>query len=166
VASLVSGCAIGTSLLVAVIGHRLPKRSAYLVGFLIGGAPRFVVLALGAPLWLVLGVNAIAGLGLGLVNPIISAIQFERIPTPLLGRVRTLNHALSWSGIPFGGLVGGTLIAMAGLPAALSILGLGYLIATAAPAWQKEWSAMARANADTPTPPAKPSKSEEPEPSS
>lgn len=144
VASVMSGCAIGTSVLAAMVGHRLPRRAVYRVGFLIGGAPRFAVLALGAPLWLVLGVNAVAGLGLGLLNPILSAVQFERIPGSLLGRARTLVHALCWSGIPFGGLVGGALIATVGLSPALLLLGAGYLVATTLPGLRKEWSAMNR----------------------
>jgi MFS family permease len=144
VISVMSGFAIATSVLAAMIGHRLPRRVVYLLCFLIGGAPRFVVLALGAPLWLVLGVHAIAGLGAGFVNPILGAVQFERIPEAMLGRVRTLIHALSWSGIPFGGLVGGTLIGLAGLGPALLLLAAGYLVATVLPGLQREWAQMNR----------------------
>ena len=142
VASVMSGAAIATSVLAAMVGHRLPRRATYLVCFLIAGAPRFIVLALGAPLWIVLAVHAVAGLGAGFVNPILGAVQFERIPAPLLGRVRTLSHAVMWSGIPLGGLVGGTLITVTGLAPALLLLGAGYLVATTLPGLQKEWSEM------------------------
>lgn len=152
VTSVMSGFSIGASLLAAMIGHRLPRRTVYLVGFLIGGAPRFVVLALGAPLWLVVGVHAVVGCGLGFVNPIIGAVQFERIPAGLLGRVRTLSHALAWSGIPFGGIVGGGLIALVGLSPALLVLGGCYLVATTLPGLRKEWAALNRS--DRPTEPA------------
>lgn len=145
VASVMSGCAIATSALASVVGHRLPRRAVYVVCFLIGGAPRFVVLAVGAPLWLVLGVQGAAGLGLGFLNPILGAIQFERIPARLLGRVRTLSHALMWSGMPFGGLLGGALIALIGLSPALLLLGGCYLAATAVPGLRKEWAGMNRA---------------------
>lgn len=150
VTSVMSGFSIGASLLAAMIGHRLPRRTVYLVGFLVGGAPRFVVLALGAPLWLVLGVHAVVGLGLGFVNPIIGAVQFERIPPGLLGRVRTLGHALAWSGIPFGGVVGGGLIALVGLSPALLVLGGCYLVATTLPGLRKEWAELNRPATEPP----------------
>lgn len=144
IAAVMGGFAVLTSGLAAMIGHRLPRRLVYLVCFLIGGAPRFVALALGAPLWLVLGVHAVAGLAAGFINPILGAVQFERIPDQLLGRVRTLSHAAAWSGLPFGGLLGGALIAVGGLPAALWLLGLAYVVATMLPGLQREWSAMDR----------------------
>jgi MFS family permease len=142
VISVMSGFAIATSVLAAIAGHRLPRRMVYLLCFLIGGAPRFIVLAFGAPLWLVLAIHAAAGLGAGFVNPILGAVQFERIPEAMLGRVRTLIHALSWSGIPFGGLVGGALIGVAGLGPALLSLGAAYLVATTLPGLRREWSEM------------------------
>ena len=145
IAAVMGGFAVLTSGLAAMIGHRLPRRVVYLVCFLIGGAPRFIVLALGAPLWLVLGVHAVAGLAAGFINPILGAVQFERIPGPLLGRVRTLSHAVAWSGMPFGGLLGGGLIALAGLSPALLLLGLGYFVATMLPGLRPEWSDMDRA---------------------
>lgn len=144
VVSVMSGVAIGASVLAAMIGHRLPRRAVYLVSFLVGGAPRYVVLALGAPLWLVLAVSAVAGLGSGFINPILGAVQFERIPAPLLGRVRTLVTAAAYSGIPFGGLAGGALIALTGLSPALLLLGGCYLVTTTLPGLQKEWAEMDR----------------------
>ncbi|MGH3681108.1 MAG: MFS transporter, partial [Natronosporangium sp.] len=144
VASVLSGFSIAASLLAAMLGHRLPRRATYLICFLIAGAPRFAVLALGAPLWLVLGLHAVAGLAAGFLNPILGAVQFERIPAGLLGRVKTLGAALAWSGIPFGGLVAGGLIALAGLSPALLVLGGCYLVATMLPGLRKEWAELDR----------------------
>ena len=81
-----------------------------------------------------------------------------RLPAPLLGRVRTLTSALSWSGIPFGGLFGAAMIALAGVTGALWITGGLYLIAIVLPALRPEWAQMSRAPADpepdrTPAPP-------------
>jgi hypothetical protein len=44
-----------------------------------------------------------------------------------------MNAALCFALIPFGGLVGGALISMIGLAAALSLTGLAYLAATLFP---------------------------------
>ncbi|MGH8793190.1 MAG: MFS transporter [Stackebrandtia sp.] len=148
IASVFSAFSIVASLAAAAYGHRLPRRAVYLIGFVIGGVPRFAMLALGVPLWAILVVVAVGGLGSGFINPILGAVQYERIPTPLLGRVKTLSHALAWSGIPFGGLVGGALIALTSLTGALWIVGGCYLVAIVLPGMRREWSQMNRSADD------------------
>ncbi|MGA8113503.1 MAG: MFS transporter, partial [Actinocatenispora sp.] len=142
--SVFGGASIVASLAAAGLGERLPRRAVYLIGFVIGGVPRFAAMALGFPLWPLLAVFAVGGLGSGFINPIIGAVTYERIPTGLLGRVKTLTQGLSWSGIPFGGLVGAALTAMAGLSGALWIVGGCYLVAVVLPGLSREWSRMAR----------------------
>lgn len=146
-ASVLSAAAIGSSLTAAAYGHRLPRRLIYLLGFLVGGAPRFIVLAFDAPLAAVIAVYAVAGAAIGFVNPIIGAIQFERIPHELLGRVRSLGSSLSWLGIPFGGLVAGSLVTGAGVSAALLLCGGAYLLTTLLPSLLPQWAQMDRERA-------------------
>ena len=55
------------------------------------------------------------GFASGFLNPILGAVIYERIPTPLMGRVTSLNTALCWSLMPFGGLLGGVLVQAIGL---------------------------------------------------
>jgi MFS family permease len=100
------------------------------------------VLAFGAPLWLVLAANAVAGAGLGFLNPILGAVIFERIPRPLIGRVNALIGSLSWAGIPFGGLVGGALVALVGLAPGLLVCGTVYFLVTTLPGLRREWREM------------------------
>jgi hypothetical protein len=83
--------AIGGSLIAAVVAHRMRRRAVFFAGFLLAGAPRFVVLALGAPMWAVLTVFATGGIGAGFLNPILGALAFERVPRRLWGRVRALG---------------------------------------------------------------------------
>jgi MFS family permease len=142
VVAVMSAASIVSSVLAAAFAHRMPRRPTYLIGFLLGGAPRFVVLALNAPIWLVVAVYVVSGFGSGFINPIIGAIQFERAPREMYGRVRTLVVAVAWSGIPFGGLVGGGLVALLGLSPALLVAGSAYLITTTLPAFRKEWAEM------------------------
>lgn len=142
VLGVMSGFSIVASLVAAALAHRLPRRVTYLLGFFVAGAPRFVVLALGAPLWLVIAVQAVSGLGSGFLNPILGAVIMERIPKELLARVSSLTTAAAWAGIPFGGLVGGALIAAAGLSPALLVCGAGYFLATTLPGLQSEWKRM------------------------
>jgi predicted MFS family arabinose efflux permease len=53
--------------------------------------------------------------------------------------VSSLNSALCWLGIPFGGIVGGVLISATGLAPALIAVGAAYLAATMLPALQPRW---------------------------
>jgi len=120
-------------------GARLPRFRTYLLAFLVAGAPRFVVLALESPLWAVLGVAMVSGLASGFINPVLGAVTFERIPASMMGRVSSLNSALCWSLIPFGGIMGGALVSSYGLSPALLAVGAAYLAATMLPALQPRW---------------------------
>ncbi|PDT14235.1 MFS transporter [Rhizobium sp. J15] len=128
-----AGASIAGAAIAAAIGERMPRLTVYTVAFLLTGFPRFFVPALDAPIGLVFATLAIAGFASGFLNPILSAVIFERIPKPLTGRVTALNTALCFALIPFGGLAGGALISTLGLAAALFLMGLGYLAATLAP---------------------------------
>ncbi|MGR9393992.1 MFS transporter [Rhizobium leguminosarum] len=131
--SAFTGASIAGAAIAAAIGERMPRLMVYTVAFLLTGFPRFLVIALDAPLSLIFLTLTIAGFASGFLNPILSAVIFERIPKPLTGRVTAMNAALCFALIPFGGLVGGALISMIGLAAALSLTGLAYLAATLFP---------------------------------
>lgn len=141
-ASAFGAMAVGGSLTATALAHRLPRRVTYLVGFLLGGAPRFVVLALDGPVWAMLAVYAVGGFGVGFINPIIGAVFYERTPRQMLGRVNALGDSVAWAGIPFGGLLGGALIALVGLGPTLLACGAVYLVATTLPGLQREWRDM------------------------
>lgn len=143
-AAAMGGAALCSSLLAAAIGHRMPRRMTYLIGYLITGLPRFTILVVDVPLWAVVAVFAVSGFGSGFLNPILGAVIFERIPRPMVGRVNSMGSALAWSGMPFGGLLGGGLITAIGLSPAILVVGIAYLVVTTLPAIQKEWSEMDR----------------------
>jgi MFS family permease len=130
------------ALLAAGFGDRLPRRMTYLVGFFIAGAPRFIVLALGAPLWVVAVVWAVAGFGAGFLNPIIGAVYIQRVPRAKLGRVGALSDSVAWAGIPFGGVLAGAAIAGIGLAPALLVAGGIYFAATTVPGFLSQWREM------------------------
>ncbi|WP_027683881.1 MFS transporter [Rhizobium leguminosarum] len=131
--SAFTGASIAGAAIAAAIGERMPRLMVYTVAFLLTGFPRFLVIALDAPLPIIFLTLAIAGFASGFLNPILSAVIFERTPKPLTGRVTAMNAALCFALIPFGGLVGGALISTIGLAAALSLTGLAYLTATLFP---------------------------------
>ncbi|WP_431034036.1 MFS transporter [Streptomyces sp. P6-2-1] len=140
------GCGgVAGSVVAAMYAHRLPRRPVFFHGYLLGGAPRFVVLASGAPLWLVVTVFAVSGFGAGFLNPILGAVQIERVPRPLLGRVGGLVTAFAWAGIPFGGIAAGSLLDSGSLTAVLLALGAVYFLTTSLTGLLPEWREMDRA---------------------
>jgi MFS family permease len=126
----------------AAIGHRMPRRATYLIGFVVAGAPRFAVLALGAPLWMVVAVWALSGLGGGVVNPIVQAVIIERTPRAMLGRASAVTGSIAWAGIPLGGPFGAVLLALTGLSPALLLCAAVYLVATTLPGLGARWHGM------------------------
>lgn len=139
---LFGGAAVASSLLATTLAGRFSRRTAYLVGFTLCGAPRYLALALGAPLWLILGTNVVAGLGAGFINPTISAIFFERVPRHIIGRVGSLADALAWAGLPVGGMVGGLAVTALGISPALGVAGAAYFVSTTVPGVRPEWGEM------------------------
>ncbi|NUR99949.1 MAG: MFS transporter, partial [Kribbellaceae bacterium] len=121
------------ALLASAIGDRIPRKLIFTVAFLIAGAPRFIAMASDAPVWTLMAVYAVGGIGAGFINPVLGAIRVERIPSHLLGRVNSLSNAACWTGVPLGGVVAGAAIAGIGLAPALLAGGAIYLIATMSP---------------------------------
>ena len=104
------GAVLG-SVLFAWLGPRLPRRGSYAWGFLVGGAPRFFVLAVAATLPPVLAVSFVAGLGVGAINPALASTEYERVPPHLQARVLGALGAVATAGMPLGALLGGLLVA-------------------------------------------------------
>lgn len=134
-----SGFSILGAVLASAWGERLPRLPVYAIAFIITGLPRFLSLGLGLPIGWVLAVLAIGGFASGFINPILSAVVFERIPKALRGRVSSLNTALCWSLIPFGGVLGGAMIALLGLSGAMITVGVAYLVVTLMPLVRKSF---------------------------
>jgi MFS family permease len=121
------------ALLASAIGDRIPRKLIFTLAFLIAGAPRFIAMASDAPVWALMAVYAVGGIGAGFINPVLGAIRAERIPSHLLGRVNSLSNATCWLGVPLGGVAAGAAIAAIGLAPALLAGGAIYLIATMSP---------------------------------
>jgi MFS family permease len=130
------------AVLAAMLGTRMPRRTIYVVGFLVAGAPRWAALAFGAPIWLIVAICMVGGLGAGFINPILGAVFVERIPRHMLGRVNALAESLSWAGMPLGGLAAGAAVAGIGLVPVLAAGGVCYFVATTLPTRSPHWSEM------------------------
>jgi MFS family permease len=128
-----SGSAIVGAALAAIYGPRLPRLLLYTLGFFCAGPLAMGIYAVNLPLPAIVAVLLLGGFAAGFINPIISAILFERTPHAMVGRVVALVGALSWALIPFGGLYAGVLVDNLGIAMALGITALLYLVATTAP---------------------------------
>jgi MFS family permease len=135
-----AGAVIGNIIFTA-LAPRMPRWALYTGGFLIVGGPRFALLAIHAPS-VVIGVyGVVCGLAIAAVNPILSAVMYERIPAHLLARVGGLGTAIGYAGMPLGALLGGWLGGY-GVSFALFVTGGLYFAATLAPLCGRFWRQM------------------------
>jgi MFS family permease len=128
----------------AWLGPRLSRRALYSVGFLVGGAPRFFILAIASTLSPVLAVSFAAEVFSGSLNPVIGATSYERIPPHMQARVLGVIRASAWVGIPFGALFAGVLADATNVRLAIAISGAAYLLTTLAPFVFPTWRQMRR----------------------
>ncbi|MEU8433983.1 MFS transporter [Streptomyces sp. NPDC029216] len=158
--SLFGGFALLGALLYGAWGERFPRRALFAGAFLVSGGTRYVVAAVtDTPLPLAVTM-ALAGLGAGVLNPVLSTVIFERVPEELRSRVSGVTTAGCELAMPMGGLAAGLLVDGFGVRWALLAFGGVYLLTTLSPVLFPAWREM-----DT-KPPAAVSKSEGPHPGS
>ncbi len=123
------GAAFVGTLIFSVIGHRLPRRLTYGIGYTVGGALRFwMFLVPFLPVLLIWQI--IAGLAIAPINPLTDTIIQERIPAEMRARVFGTINAGVLAGIPLGTVVSGYLAAWIGLQMTLIVIGTVYLVTT------------------------------------
>jgi MFS family permease len=123
-----AGAVVG-GLIFAAIGPRLPRHAVFVGAFVLTGL-RFWFFLLQPPLPLLLAAVFFTSLGAGPLNPIIAAVEFERIPVDMRGRVFGAIHAGAWIAMPLGMLLGGFLTESLGVSAILIGLGIVYAAVT------------------------------------
>jgi MFS family permease len=138
------GSALAGALAFGAWGGRLPRRVTFLVAFLLCGIPRYAVLAVRAPLPLILAVGAVAGFSSGALNPIMDTAILERLPAEMRARVWGVVYAGCTAAMPLGAVAAGFAVARFGLAPALWAFGLAYLFVTLWPAFGTAWSGLDR----------------------
>ncbi|MFJ5710275.1 MFS transporter [Streptomyces sp. NPDC093105] len=137
-----AGCALAGALLYGAVGHRFRRRGVFTVGFLAAGAPMFVVAATTETVVPLLVAAVAAGLGAGVLNPILGTVMYERVPEELRSRVAGASTAGVLMATPLGGLVTGLVVERAGLTGTLLGVGALYFLVTLAPAVFPAWRGM------------------------
>jgi MFS family permease len=123
------GGAVLGALVFSAVGLRLSRHSVFVFGFVLTSL-RFFLYATYPPLWVAILFVAISSMGAGPLNPIIGAVEFERVPKNMRGRVGGAIGAGAWSAMPLGMLVGGYLTEALGVRPMLIGLGIIYLLTT------------------------------------
>jgi MFS family permease len=122
------GAVIG-GLIFAAVGHRLKRHAVFVWAFVLTGMQLWVYLFY-PPLTVLVTTGLIFSLGAGPLNPIIGAVEFERIPENMRGRVFGAITAGAWIAMPLGMLIGGVFTEELGVFPMLVFLGTTYLIVT------------------------------------
>lgn len=136
--------ALAGSMLFGVVGHRLPRRPTFVVGFCVAGGIPPLTMAAGLPLPALLVAFVAAGLGAGAINPIISLIKLQRVPATMRASVYGLIGAGAWAAMPAGALLGGLVVDTQGLRTTLIAVGVLYVLVTLTPAFGGPWRSMNR----------------------
>jgi MFS family permease len=142
-----AGAVVG-ALIFSTIGTRLPRHAVFVFGFVLT-CFRFFLYATFPPLWVALLFVVICSMGAGPLNPIIGAVEYERVPKNMRGRVGGAVGAGAWSAMPLGMLVGGVLTEQLGVRPMLLGLGMIYLITTLSMAFIPAMKEMNRKEAVT-----------------
>lgn len=123
-----AGAVLG-ALIFSAIGPRLPRHAVFVFGFVLTSL-RFFLFATYPSIWIAIPFVVIASMGAGPLNPIIGAVEYERVPKNMRGRVGGAIGAGAWSAMPLGMLIGGVLTEQLGVRPMLLGLGVVYLITT------------------------------------
>jgi len=137
------GAALAGTVVFGFIAHRLPRRIPFVVCFSLAGVS-LCAPALGLDTgWLVV-VSLVAGFAAGAINPIIGAVELERVPPAMRARVLGLITAGAWAGMPVGAALGGLAAEAWGLTTTFAVAAVIYLLATLSPLRGGAWRLMER----------------------
>jgi predicted MFS family arabinose efflux permease len=134
-----AGGALAGSLLFGAVGHRLPRRAAFVGAFAVAGPPPYLALAGGLPLPVLVAVTLVSGAAAGALNPILGAATLERVPEGMRARVFGLVGAGAWAAMPIGSVVAGVAVERIGLTGCLTAVGVGYLLIVLTPLLGGPW---------------------------
>ncbi|MGH3759438.1 MFS transporter [Actinophytocola sp.] len=124
-----AGAVLG-SIVFTVLAPKLRMYQVFMIGAALAGAPRVLVLGVSHELVLVCSVTFVSGLAMSAVNPVIGAMLYERIPPNVQTRAFGVCTAITFTGVPIGGVLGGLAVAGFGLTPAILVGGSLCLAAT------------------------------------
>jgi MFS family permease len=153
--SVAAAYAIGMivgSVVFATLAPYLPRYSALVFGYFVGGAPRFLVFALSDNLTVIVAVTFISGMVMCSVNPTVGAVIYQRVPGPMLARAGGIIMAVAMAGIPLGGVLAGLVVERLGFVNGVLLSSVLYFAVTLTPVIRhRVWRELNDAGARGPT---------------
>ncbi|WHT16814.1 MFS transporter [Crossiella sp. CA-258035] len=144
VTGVFGGAALVGTVLYGWLGPRLPRWPVYTLAFLAVGAPKQLLLIAEPGMFtLVAGFVAI-GLLCGAINPILTVVEYERIPEAQRPVVFGVTAAGCAAGMPVGTVLAGLSVDHLGLATTMWLTGGLYLVATLCPLVFRVWRQMDR----------------------
>jgi MFS family permease len=125
-------------------GSRWRRWPVYAAAYLTVGGPRFAVFLLRPGLPVLLTVTFVLGIGSGMINPILNAVLYERVPERLRARAFGTLNAGQLACVPLGSLLVGMLIGGFGWYLSIMVTGGLYLTATLCPLLFPSWRQLDR----------------------
>ncbi|MGO1054781.1 MFS transporter [Crossiella sp. CA198] len=138
------GAALLGTLLYGWLGPRLPRWPIYTLAFLAVGAPKQLLLLTEPGLPALVAGMALIGLLCGAINPILSVVEYERIPEEQRPVVFGVTAAGCAAGMPVGTVLAGVSVDGLGLTTTMWLAGGLYLGATLCPLVFRVWRQMDR----------------------
>ncbi|MCB9460778.1 MAG: MFS transporter [Anaerolineaceae bacterium] len=123
-ASLLSG------LLYSWLGDRVPNQLRLVAVCFVLLSGRFFLYALFPPIVGLIAISVTMGAMAGPLNPILSAIEYRRIPPAMRGRVLGMMSAGVLVAMPIGGVLGGFILEWVNMQTALVLYGVVYTAVT------------------------------------
>lgn len=137
--------ALTGSAIFGAFGHRYSGRLMFATCFVLGGAPPYLAMALGAPLPVLLPVLALSGLAAGALNPMMATAMYGEIPDRMRARVFGATTAGVAASMPLGALLGGLAVEQFGLVPTVATCAVLYLLLGGSPLFLRSFSGLATA---------------------
>lgn len=144
--------ALTGSAVFGVFGHRWSGRVMFATCFVLAGAPPYLVMALGAPLAVLLPVLVASGLAAGALNPMIATAMYGEVPDGMRARVFGATTAGVAASMPIGALLGGLAVEQVGLVPTLAVCAGLYLVLGASPLFIRAFGGLTSARSHGATP--------------
>lgn len=125
-------------------GARWRRWPVYLAAYFAVGAPRFAIFLLRPGLPELLTVTFLLGIGSGMINPILNAVLYERVPQRMRARAFGTLNAGMLACVPLGSLLVGLFTGGLGWYLAIMVTGLLYFAATLCPMVFPSWRELDR----------------------
>ena len=118
---------IAGTILFGALSEKLQRRTWMIASILVLGV-MIGLLSVASILPMAVGLIVLAGIPLGIINPVVSTVFLEKVPGELRGRVLGATGAMSMSAAPLGMLLAGPTVEVIGVDAGFILVGSVFVL--------------------------------------